>query len=79
MAPSFDTQITRHESTASWDLGGYIYIIPVKKETKKQKIARIAKEKMYASWKTFNDKGRNIIQVKQICKPRHMAFNSKHK
>lgn len=40
-------------------------------ETKKQKEARIAKEKMLASWKTINRKTETINIIKQICKPRH--------
>ena len=44
------------------------------KETKKEKIARLAKEKMYASWKTRDqlepDKPK-VFQLRQICKPRH--------
>jgi len=42
-----------------------------KKETKKEKIKRVAKEKMLASWKTYNQKTEKILEVKQICKPRH--------
>jgi len=40
-------------------------------ETKKERIARIAKYKMLASWKTYNQKTEKIIKMKQICKPRH--------
>ncbi len=40
-------------------------------ETKKQRIARIAKELMYASWKIFNQKTVSIIKIIQIRKPRH--------
>lgn len=42
-----------------------------KQETKKEKIKRVAKEKMFASWKTYNQKTEKILEVKQICKPRH--------
>ena len=45
--------------------------IKQEEETEKEKIARIAKEKMYASWKTYNDRTTTIKDVKQICKPRH--------
>lgn len=43
----------------------------VKQETKKEKIKRLAKEKMYASWKTIDRKTSTINEIKQICKPRH--------
>lgn len=43
----------------------------IKYETKKEKIKRVAKEKMFASWKTYNQKTEKILEVKQICKPRH--------
>jgi len=43
----------------------------VKKETKEQKIKRIAKEKMLASWKSHNEKRDNIIEIKRVCKPIH--------
>ena len=42
-----------------------------KEETKKEKIKRIAKEKMFASWKTIDRKTETINILKQICKPRH--------
>jgi hypothetical protein len=44
------------------------------KETKKEREKRIAKEKMYASWKTHNQREAEkpkVFQIKQICKPRH--------
>lgn len=40
-------------------------------ETKKQRVARIAKEKMLASWKKENFKTDKIKQVIQVCKPQH--------
>ena len=43
----------------------------IKKESKKERILRVSKEKMKASWKTFNQRAEKIIQVKQICKPMH--------
>jgi len=49
----------------------------VKIESKKAKIKRIAKEKMFASWKVYNQKTTNIIEIKQICKPRHKINNYK--
>ena len=42
-----------------------------KEETKKEKIQRVAKEKMLASWKTYNEKTLKIIDVKNLCKPQH--------
>lgn len=40
-----------------------------KQETKKERIKRIAKEKMLASWKLHNDVTLTIIKIKQYCKP----------
>lgn len=48
-----------------------IYFEPKKTETKKERLIRISKERMLASWKTHNQKTETIIQVKQFCKPRH--------
>ncbi len=45
-----------------------------KRETKKEKIKRIAKEQMLASWKVYNQKTENIIEIKQFCKPRHNIY-----
>ncbi len=45
-----------------------------KVETKKERIKRIAKEKMFASWKSFNQKTEKIIEIKQICKPQHRIY-----
>ena len=42
----------------------------------KEKIKRIAKEKMFASWKTYNQKTEKILDIKQICKPRHNKINN---
>ena len=38
-------------------------------ETKKQRIARIAKEKMLASWKIYNQKTETINEILKECKP----------
>jgi len=43
----------------------------IKKETKKEKVARIAKEKMLASWKTYDEILPNLYKIKQICRPEH--------
>ena len=40
-------------------------------ETKQQKIKRIAKQRMLASWNTHHQKQNNVKQVKQNCKPQH--------
>lgn len=45
--------------------------IPCNPESKKDRIKRIAKERMLASRKLFNQKTQSIIQVKQFCKPQH--------
>lgn len=47
------------------------HVVVKKIETKKEKEDRIAKERMFASWKTYNDKTETIKEIKQICKPRH--------
>ena len=58
-----------------WEYQMRVHSREVKKklaeEPKKEKIKRIAKEKMYASWKTIDRKTETINIVKQICKPRH--------
>jgi hypothetical protein len=58
-----------------WDYQMRVHSYEVKKkfaaEPKKEKIKRVAKEKMYASWKTIDRKTETINIVKQICKPRH--------
>ena len=43
-----------------------------KVETKKERIKRIAAEKMYASWITYQEKTMTIRLTKQVCKPRHL-------
>ncbi len=45
---------------------------PRKKETKQEKIKRIAIERMYASRKTYNQRTTSQIEIKQLCKPRHL-------
>ncbi len=40
-------------------------------ETKKERIIRISKERMYASWKTYIDKTETIKEIKQLCRPAH--------
>jgi hypothetical protein len=42
-----------------------------KPETKKERIKRIAKERMYSSWSSYNDKTETIKEIKQLHKPRH--------
>jgi hypothetical protein len=49
-------------------------------ETKQEKKARIAREKMFASWKLYNLRTVSVKQIKQICKPRHMlSFSGQRK
>jgi hypothetical protein len=43
----------------------------IKPETKKERVKRVAKERMYASWNSYNDKTETIKEIKQLCKPRH--------
>lgn len=48
---------------------GYSY---AKHETKKQRIARIAKMKMKASWSLKNERRlMSVYQVIRVCKPQH--------
>lgn len=42
-----------------------------KPETKKQRIARVAKERMLSSWNKHHDKTMTIKKVIQVCKPNH--------
>lgn len=60
----------RNDTSTTWFVGGSM---PPPKETKKEKQHRLATEKMYASWSTFNEKERNVknyvsINVKQSYK-----------
>lgn len=53
----------------------YRHNTPTRKvETKKERIKRIATEKMFASWNMHNKKTEHIIEIIQVCKPRH-KFN----
>lgn len=87
MSPVFDTYITPLNPFAGTiSAAGSSICVRLstpksnpKPETKKEKIARIAKEKMYASWKTFQQNHISIIQVKQICKPRHKLTHMQRK
>ncbi len=42
-----------------------------KLESKEERIKRIAKAKMFASWKLYNERTESIIKPIQICKARH--------
>lgn len=85
MAPSYGdytvTQITSTQPTCTYSNSSfyYSYSVPVqqKQETKKERIKRVAAEKMHASWKLHNQKTEKILVVKQICKPRHNIYNFK--
>lgn len=52
---------------SSWD---YAPEVPKKVETKKEKIARVAKEKMYASWRVINQKQVNLNELIRVPKPK---------
>jgi hypothetical protein len=87
MAPSYycntATQVTQISSTLTYssadDSYYYSYCQPVQQpqETKKERVKRVAAEKMHASWKLHNQKTEKILVVKQICKPRHNIYNFK--
>lgn len=62
---------TGYMGNTTYRIRSYTALQPVKKETKKEKTARIAKEKMYASRHVFDQKTMNLKHIKQICKPRH--------
>jgi hypothetical protein len=86
MAPSYLDRI--YDNTQlTW--GGHDCSIPIykntqsngthstlKTETKKEKIARIAKELMLASWKDYNDRTVTVKEVNFIGKPKY-RFNYK--
>ena len=46
-----------------------------KKETKKEKLDRISKEKMLSSHKIYNQQTPEVIKIKQMCKPKHRICN----
>lgn len=46
-----------------------------KPETKKEKLDRISKTKMLASWKKYDEKTPTVKQIKQMCKPVHRVTN----
>jgi len=48
-----------------------ILIVQADQETKKDRTKRVAKEKMYASWNTFNNRSPSVRSISQVCKPRH--------
>lgn len=64
------TQIRLNDVTPTY-ANGIGYVQPKKVETKKERIKRIAIEKMHASWKKYNQKTPTTIEIKQICKPIH--------
>ncbi len=73
MSPSYYHQ---NRLTVFTDNAVYASIISPseKRETKKEKTKRVAEEKMFASWKVYNQKTESIIEIKQICKPRHKIY-----
>lgn len=80
MAPTFQSQFDP-ASITHIDMSSLVYAnscyndpryVPRKVETKKEKQERIATERMHASRKTFNQKTAHQIEIKQLCKPRHL-------
>ena len=66
------TEYASHYTIGYYDSCDSSYHDRYKKvETKKEKLDRVSKEKMLASWKTYNEKTEHIIKIKQICKPQH--------
>lgn len=49
-----------------------------KEETKKEKLNRTSKEKMFVSWKMYNQISLTLIEVKQLCKPKHLKYRLNH-
>lgn len=75
MAPSTYNDVTQSTiSRCDYELY-YIrapnFVVTPVTETKQQKIKRIAKQRMLASWNTHHQKQNNVKQVKQNCKPQH--------
>lgn len=78
-SPMAITQIAHPTQPASnWDRLTHRRACEVKyeqkEETRKEKIARLAKEKMHASWKVRDQREPDkpkVFQLRQICKPRH--------
>ncbi len=85
MAPSYAdytvTQVTPITGALYYADGSYWYEysqpVQQKQETKKERVKRVAAEKMHASWKLHNQKTEKILVMKQICKPRHNIYNFK--
>lgn len=46
--------------------------VTVKKETKKERITRVSKEIMHASWGIKQQVHEKVYKVIQVCKPRHI-------
>lgn len=81
MSPSFQywdvTHVTVSASEAtvssnlsgSYQSAGYTHL---KTESKKERIARIAKERMFASWKWHNQVTMSVIEVKRFLKPKYV-------
>ncbi len=75
MAPTYDktydTSPTRVYIPGVTYYASNYYVEPKPVETKEQKTKRIAEEKMYASWKIYDQKTPTINKIKQECKPQH--------
>lgn len=73
MAPDYITMLNwSPEQHRAYRDSLFKYNKPVRVETKKERLKRIAKEKMLASWNLFNQETETIIKIKQFCKPRHV-------
>jgi hypothetical protein len=62
---------TGYIGNTTYRIDSYTAPRPVKKETKKERVSRIATEKMLASRHVFDQKTMTVKNYKQICKPRH--------
>lgn len=73
---SASSHIWQSSNPTDINLSNYYYKIsyytPQRKvETDKERITRISKEKMYASWKVYDEMRKNVLKVRQVCKPQH--------
>ena len=53
-----------------YPISGERYVVK-KVETRKEKLQRLSKQKMFASWSLYNQKEEKVFEIKQFCKPRH--------
>lgn len=67
----FSTRCLLEFTVDSSYYGDWHTISRPKEETKKEKLDRISRKKMLASWKKYNQKTPSIIKLKEICRPRN--------